>query len=307
MRQRAPTSNRASDVPDEKPASTRSVATTSATSGVVSSPPSPTTSTGSPASRSASASTGICARRRTSTAAVRAPGGSASHAALVRPASQRASSRWVSVNAISRVPSPALGPGRNLPSECRGAQRRGDGIRGGEDATVVAEAGRERIHRRWRAVGAAERAGEHLDVAGARASPAVDRLERVAHRGDSVAVAEQAVQHGDLGVAGVLVFVEQHGAVARPLDGAHLVEAGQPRGQPHLVAEVDSGQRGLGRGELGDQRKQRTTVRRRTQEGGDVAGLGQLAWAVRRPARRRPRRTHRPRRRRRGGRRAGRP
>ncbi len=74
MRHRAPVSSRARAEPRSCRTSTRRVATTSTTSGVVSRPPSPTISTGSPSACSASASSGICERRRTSTAAVRVAG-----------------------------------------------------------------------------------------------------------------------------------------------------------------------------------------------------------------------------------------
>ena len=68
IRQRAPVSSRSSAAPAVGSASTCSVQTTSRTSGVSSSPPRPTTSTGRPRARSAASSGGICARARTSTA-----------------------------------------------------------------------------------------------------------------------------------------------------------------------------------------------------------------------------------------------
>ena len=89
----------------------------------------------------------------------------------------------------------------------------------------------------------AEVVAEALQVAGGRAAPAVDRLVRVAHRGHRVAGAEQRAQQHELRVAGVLVLVEQHDAVLRPLPRAHVRHlARDPRGQRHLVAEVDRAQ-----------------------------------------------------------------
>ena len=70
IRQRAPVSSRSSAAPSVGSASTRSVHTTSRTSGVSSRPPRPTTSTGRPRSRSADSIAGIWLRSRTSTAVV---------------------------------------------------------------------------------------------------------------------------------------------------------------------------------------------------------------------------------------------
>ena len=124
-----------------------------------------------------------------------------------------------------------------------GAQRLGHRVRRRQDGAVVAEAGGQRIDGGRRGVGPRERDVEGAHVAGTRTAPAVDRLERIADRGDRVPAAEQPAQHDDLRVAGVLVLVEQHCAVARPLDRGDLVELRQRRGQAHLVAEVDGGHR----------------------------------------------------------------
>ena len=86
----------------------------------------------------------------------------------------------------------------------------------------------------------AEVVAEALQVAGGRAAPAVDRLVRVADRGHRVAGAVERAQQHELRVAGVLVLVEQDDAVLRPLPRAHVRHlARDPRGQRHLVAEVD--------------------------------------------------------------------
>ena len=147
IRQRAPVSSRTSAPPACESASTRSVATTSTTSGVVSSPPSPTISTGKPASRSASASSGICERRRTSTAAVRSPG---RHRVPCRAHLRSATQRASSSDRLGHR-SPRRGPARRCaPAAARGvrqrvAQRRGDQVRRREDRAVVAEAGDQRV------------------------------------------------------------------------------------------------------------------------------------------------------------------
>ena len=69
-RQRGPVSTRIAAAPAVGSATSRSIATTSATSGMASSPASPTTSTGTPRAVSASAIGAASALRRTSTAAV---------------------------------------------------------------------------------------------------------------------------------------------------------------------------------------------------------------------------------------------
>jgi hypothetical protein len=54
-----------------------------------------------------------------------------------------------------------------------------------------------------------------------------------------VAAAEQRVQHHHLGVAGVLVFVEQHHLEAASLDLADLrIVPGHPGRAGHLVPEI---------------------------------------------------------------------
>ncbi len=122
IRQRAPVSNRSSAAPSVGSASTRSVQTTSRTSGVSSRPPSPTTSTGRPRSRSADSIAGIWLRTRTSTAVVgrRATGmcsgatpgipAAPRHAASTLSAIQSASSAYVGSIAQCTVP-PAAPPG----------------------------------------------------------------------------------------------------------------------------------------------------------------------------------------------------
>ncbi|GAA3459631.1 hypothetical protein GCM10018963_16440 [Saccharothrix longispora] len=120
--------------------------------------------------------------------------------------------------------------------QARGAQRRGHGVGQGQHLGRVAEAGEQAV-----LAGGREVVDEPRQVGGGRAAPAVDRLGRVADRrhGHRLAPPEQRPQQHALGVAGVLVLVEQHGAVALALAPRHLgVLGGQPRGQRHLVGEV---------------------------------------------------------------------
>ncbi len=72
--------------------------------------------------------------------------------------------------------------------------------------------------------------------------------------------AEQATEQAHLRVAGVLVLVEQHGAVTFPLGANHLGHLGQLRRQRHLVAEVDGSQGALRSGVLAHERQQRQPV-----------------------------------------------
>ena len=248
MRQRAPVSSRASAVPASCAASTRSVATTSTTSGVVSRPPSPTTSTGSPAASSASASSGICERRRTSTAAVRSPAGSAvpGAAQLGRPPSAPRPRRSRCAPPRS-VPGPAAGPGRSSTVLARrpGAQRRRDRVGGVQDRAVVAEAGRQREHGRRGGVGV----GEGRRGTG-RCCPRSRRASRRSTgtgrrpRSPGAPAPNRPRSICDLGVAGVLVLVEQHGGDTVPARSRRPPAAAASRAASgHLVGEVDGRQR----------------------------------------------------------------
>ena len=67
---------------------------------------------------------------------------------------------------------------------------------------------------------------------------------------------EQRPEQHELGVAGVLVFVEQHHLVPGPLGDADLgMPLGDPRGEGHLIAVVHDLPRRLGRLIRGDQRE----------------------------------------------------
>ena len=137
IRHRAPVSNRSRAAPSVGSASTRSVQTTSRTSGVSSRPPSPTTSTGSPRSRSAASMAGIWLRTRTSTALVgrRSTGMCSGSAAGIRAAPrqaastlsaiQSASSSYVGSSAQCTVPAVApraVRPGIGSSTRMRGGQ-----------------------------------------------------------------------------------------------------------------------------------------------------------------------------------------
>ena len=191
-----------------------------ATSGVVSSPPRPTTSTGSPAASSASASSGICERRRTSTAAVRSPAGRVRHSSRSRSGSQ---ARLVLDGLACSADATRPGLRRRAGRAARLPPRRGRS--GAATALAASQDPLGRCGSWWPAgtpvagvaVGVRERRREPADVARARAPPAVDRLERIADRRDRMAAAEQAAQHLDLSVTGVLVLVEQHRRVPRTL------------------------------------------------------------------------------------------
>ena len=94
----------------------------------------------------------------------------------------------------------------------------------GEDGLAVAKADRQpaRVGQpaavgRDAVVSAGEVGEEALEVARARAAPAVDGLARVAHRGDGVAGVERGQQDA-LRLTGVLVLVEQHGPEPGALD-----------------------------------------------------------------------------------------
>ena len=110
---------------------TQSNATMSETSGVVSRPPSPTTSTGSPAASSASMTAGNCERLRQSTAAeasVRAPRPS-SQCWRIHPATCAASSSAVSRRAACTRPGPAPGLGRSICTATGDFSRSGSDVR----------------------------------------------------------------------------------------------------------------------------------------------------------------------------------
>ena len=230
MRQRAPVSSRASAEPRSWRTSTRNVATTSTTSGVVSRPPSPTISTGRPSACSASASSGICERRRTSTAAVRSPGASASHAARIRAATQRASVSTVSSAGDGQRARPgcrrraAVRPRRRPTAAARRPRSRRPGSAGRCGSWSPAGTGSPGAR-----PASAKVVGEPADVAGAGSAPAVDRLQRVADRRHRMSLAEQAGQRLDLSVTGVLVLVEQHGREPLALGLLHLGHAATAR------------------------------------------------------------------------------
>ena len=81
---------------------------------------------------------------------------------------------------------------------------------------------------------------EAAQVARARAPPAVDRLTGVADGGDRVPAAEQRAQQHQLGMAGVLVFIEEHHLIAGPFGRSDLgMPVRDTRGQHHLVTVVD--------------------------------------------------------------------
>ena len=223
----------------------------SATSGTVSRPPRPTTSTGIPRASSAARSAGNWDRLRQSTAmsAARTPAAAGRPARAGRPgpcpaagASSAADLRGDPGRLVRR----GLQQGADHPP-APGPLRRRDqprhlaapppaappGSGGGvQDPPGVAEAGGQQPDlrpacracraRRPRPGGHREVGDEPAQVAGAGAAPAVDRLARVADGGDRVAAAEQRLQQHQLGVAGVLVLVEQHDLVAGPLGRADL-------------------------------------------------------------------------------------
>ncbi len=115
--QRAPVRTRTAALPAIGSATRRSIATTSATSGVCSRPPRPTTSTARPRARSSSAIGAASALRRTSTAAV---GGfapstrAASYCSAIRSATQARSVSTVSRRASRTSPGTAAGRARSL-------------------------------------------------------------------------------------------------------------------------------------------------------------------------------------------------
>ena len=260
----------------------------SATSGTVSSPPRPTTSTGMPRAASAARSAGNWARLRQSTAMSRgctpsarpsgdgspsgaSPAGSASSVATCS-ATQSASAAAVSVSAQVTRPRPA-GPAAAPAAAPRGRpraalpavrpRRRGPGRCCGNwwTACGLALAGppapgparqRNRARRPHREV-----AAEPAQVARAGPAPAIDGLARVAHRGHRVTAAEQGPQQDQLGMAGVLVLVQQHHLVPAALGRAHLGMRGRDPGRErHLVTIVDDLARGLGPRVTGHHRQQ---------------------------------------------------
>ena len=268
IRQRGPVSSRASDAPADGSCTTRSVATTSCTSGTVSRPPSPTTSTGMPRASSAAAqpagtatACGPAPRCRRAGAPRRAavpgprarrPGrasvGCRSSAAepgrpAARPRPRRSRSSAHSMRPRSLRPRAGPQPRHVLGLLAQLALDTGGGV---EDPLAVAEARGQLAHRRGPGRPRGSR-GRTPEVAGAGAAPAVDRLARVADRGHRVAAAEQRLEQHELRVAGVLVLVEQHDAVPRALDHADLgVLGGDPRGERELVAVVEHLTLGLG-------------------------------------------------------------
>ena len=134
-----------------------------------------------------------------------------------------------------------------------------------------------------------ERRREALEPARARTPPAVDRLVRVAHRGDRVPAAEERAEQGQLGVGRVLVLVEQDDPEPLPLADPDLGHVeGEPRGQGHLVAEVDRVARALARPVLRDELEDPDALPQRPQQPLDLG-----VRLARRGARRRRRRSPR--------------
>ena len=122
-------------------------------------------------------------------------------------------------------------------------RRRGDLIGQVQGTGRVAPTGAQFECGRRGTILAGEVGGEPRQVGGRGAAPAVDRLNRITHRGQRQAViataTEQCRQRDALGVAGVLIFVEQHHPVARPQLLTNLrVARGQPGGRRHLRTEV---------------------------------------------------------------------
>ena len=200
-------------------------------------PARPTTSTGSPRARSASAIGAASALRRTSTAAVGAGAPSVVGLAVAR-------------RQVVGDPLPFGGhivtAARSGP--CRARRRGGPAVRGTATerrrasadtalATCRVLGGLRQLVRSssvgaGAAVGAGEVGGEPRQVGRRRAAPAVDRLDRVADRGQRQPVvdpaAEQRRQRDPLRVPGVLVLVEQHHPEAVPQLRTHLRGTARP-------------------------------------------------------------------------------
>ena len=127
-------------------------------------------------------------------------------------------------------------------------QRLRKGVGHLEDPAVGAPVARQRIGLGRRPVGAQELLGEPEDVGDRRPAPAVDGLVGVADRHDRMSTAEEPVQHLCLCDRGVLVLVEEHHPVRRPLevadDGLLLHQPGR---HGDLVGEVHQPQRALSR------------------------------------------------------------
>ena len=249
-RVRAPVSRRMSASPRDGSCAACRRATRSTTSGADSSPPRPTTSTGSPASRRARRRVSNCDRFRQSTAAVTRsrPGPAGRHrsrdelrdrARLVLDAS--------SATCACTRPSPAPGRAASTGTATRVADARSGAatwLAAARISAVVAPRGGQLVHVGGRAravrVDLRERRGEPLQTARARSAPPVDRLVRVADRGHRVPAAEQRAEQGQLRVGRVLVLVEQHHPEPRALTGADLGDVErEPGGERDLVAEVD--------------------------------------------------------------------
>ncbi len=207
----------------------------------------PTTSTGSPRSRSAAARSVMSARRRTSTAAV---GGLPVSSTVDRqragervgqPDHLRVGVREQSTSDVGRAG--AVRGAQLVDVQAGRAQRTGDRVREREHLRRVAEARQQPVAGGGPAALPGEVRREARQVRRARAAPAVDRLHRVADRGDrhrlAVGAAEQRAQQDPLRVPGVLVLVEQRHAVALPLAAHDLRMGGRElRGERHLVGEV---------------------------------------------------------------------
>ena len=138
----------------------------------------------------------------------------------------------------AHVEPPGCGEGRGREG-CLGdpcVERRDDGVRRLEHHPGVAPARREVVDR---CVAAREVRAEPGEVRGTRPAPSVDRLVGIADGHDRLA-AEQRGEQPRLHDARVLVLVEQHGAIPRPVRLDHLVMPFADRERERdLVGELD--------------------------------------------------------------------
>ena len=269
-RQRGPVSTRMAADPAAGSATRRSIATRSATSGIDSSPASPTTSTGTPRARQRLGhrrGVGITPNQHRGGGRRAARGGGLGVAGgdvLGHPVpfgGDVGQQRACDGARLGAGPGPQ-GTHRHRAPAGLGGHRVGDVQR----ARRVAPTGAQFEGRCRGPVGLREVGGEAGQVGRRGAAPAVDGLDRVAHRGERQTVvgpaAEQRRQRDALGVPGVLVFVEQHDPVAVAQLVADLRAArGQPRGRRHLRTEVHHLLGGHPGVDGVDQRHQRGCVR----------------------------------------------
>ena len=268
--QRGPVSSRTRASPRSGSCSTRSVATTSATSGRCSSPPSPTTSTGTPA----------LAQRlldRRELGPLPAQHGDR-RAVLARPAAPTSLGEVGHLVVDGRVPGHPDGAvgasvGRTQRSHRHPAvldQRLGQRVGDVEHDPRVAPRGGQAVDPGGGAGRVAEGVAEGVEVVGAGAAPAVDRLVRVADRGDGVAVAEQARSSASWACE-VSWYSSRSTTAYWPRSAAATSGSrGEPRRDRDLVAEVEHAEVALA-GEVGvQQRDQRPPGPQRAQHLADV-------------------------------------